>query len=149
MSKRNPRLAASSIAAHRRLMADKPIECPPQVREVPGGQEAWDAIIALRVSCDWPAHQLHQVAQLSILTALANLELGAIVNEGTLVLGPKGLPVQNPRIPVAQALLNGAGSLRRGMGLNVSDDPRILNLLPARRSMAKKHAQEDDDDLIG
>ena len=149
MKHKAPRLAASSLAAHRRLMADQPIECPPQVREVPGGQEAWDAIIALRVSCDWPAHQLHQVAQLSILTALGNLELNAIVNEGTLVLGPKGQAIQNPRIQCLQALLNGAGSLRRGMGLNVSEDPRILNLLPARRSMAKKHAQEDDDDLIG
>ena len=149
MSKRNPRLAASSLAAHRRLMAEKMPPCPADVAEIPGGSERWAAIVGLRMSADWSEHQLHQCAQLARLMALADLELDGITEEGTLVSGAKGLPVQNPRIAILQALLGSAGSLRRGLGLNATADPRTINVLPARKSMAQTHAEADDDDLIG
>ena len=149
MSKRNPRLAASSLAAHRQLMADKMPPCPAEVAEIPGGSEQFAAIVALRLSADWSDHQLRQCSQLARLMALADLELDGITEEGTLVSGAKGLPVQNPRIAIIQALLGSAGSLRRGLGLNATSDPRTINVLPARKSMARQHAQEDDDDLIG
>ena len=149
MSKRNPRLAASSLAAHRKLMADKMPPCPAEVAEIPGGSEQFAAIVALRLSADWSDHQLRQCSQLARLMALADLELDGITEEGTLVSGAKGLPVQNPRIAIIQALLGSAGSLRRGLGLNATSDPRTINVLPARKSMARQHAQEDDDDLIG
>jgi len=137
----------NSLAGGRKLLNDKPPQCPETLREFEGAEAHFSWIVAHRIAQDWSPHDLAVASQLAITMSLVDAELMALNLEGTLV-GIRGKMVPNSRVQVLSVLSNSANALRRALRLFPDTDPRQLRVDPKARAIANRNL-ESDDDLIG
>ena len=143
----NSAKAAANRFAHLTTTIPLPVGCH-FTAEVE--HELWESFSSARSYADWRDVDLLMLWKLVKLERELRAQQELVEEEGAVVLGARGGPIENPRVRIMNLYEQRQLSIFRALGLNVTkSDPRIVKNNAAEDQKARRILAKADDWLAG
>ena len=147
--RKKQRPAAGSLKAVQEAFSSVNVEIePPAGYKFSNAQErkVWKALVAGRAASDWRELDLFSVWKIMKLEVEAQQQQKLLEEEGAVIVGARGGPIENPRMRILDVLERRQIALLRTISLNVTkSDPRVVKRQAETAQKAAAVAMKDKD----